>query len=460
MIKVSIIVPVYNVEQYLRRCVDSLLSQTLEDIEIILINDASPDNSHLIMQEYEKAYAPKVKCIYLKEHLFMGGARNKGIELASGEYLTFVDSDDGVEPEMCEKLYNKAKEYNSDIVFCDYDLRWEATGKIRNKLMVANPQMGKVTSIKLKSLLFADHYPWAKLIRRSIILNHQIYFPENKMYEDIPATRFYLLYSERIDKVNICLYHYYQRATSVTNSMDSTFRYDEAEMAQLFYDECIERGFMDEYSEEIKMLFLRMFYLYPLHSCLTKFTTPPIEYMRDLRDKIKAIYPDYRNNKYINREAEPLFVAIAAANDISPERLIEEYQNGNLSNDTIHYFKLFRETQIETEKLFMYCKKRHWNIALWGAGQKGKDFLEINDTAGENISLVIDLDSRLQGTVLKTGHRIVDYQDAIDKIDIILIINHNYYGDIRQMVIGNKVRLFDLDSYLMNEFEIEEWLEE
>ena len=120
MVKVSIIVPIYNVEKYLRRCVDSLVNQTLKDIEIILINDASPDHCDDIMHEYERRYAEKVKCIYLKENIRQGGARNRGLEIAKGEYVTFVDSDDFADVTMCEKMYQEACRGDFDIVYCDY----------------------------------------------------------------------------------------------------------------------------------------------------------------------------------------------------------------------------------------------------------------------------------------------------------------------------------------------------
>lgn len=129
MIKVSIVVPVYNVEKYLKKCLDSLVRQTLEEIEIILVNDASPDKSDIIMEQFRERYPDKIKCIYLKENLSQGGARNQGIKIATGEYITFVDSDDYVDVTMCEQLYKKAEETGSDIVICDAYRVWEGTNE-------------------------------------------------------------------------------------------------------------------------------------------------------------------------------------------------------------------------------------------------------------------------------------------------------------------------------------------
>ena len=105
MYKVSVIVPVYNVEKYIKKCLDSLVNQTLEDIEIVVINDGSPDNSQKIIDKYVKKYPDKVKS-YIKQNGGLGSARNYGIEKAMGKYLCFVDSDDYINLDALEKLYN------------------------------------------------------------------------------------------------------------------------------------------------------------------------------------------------------------------------------------------------------------------------------------------------------------------------------------------------------------------
>ena len=117
MVKVSVIVPVYNVYDYLGKCLDSLVNQTLKDIEIIVVNDGSPDNSEEIIDIYKKKY----KCIkaYKKENGGLSDARNYGIKRAQGEYIAFIDSDDYVDTQMLEKMYQKAKKDNLDIVVCD-----------------------------------------------------------------------------------------------------------------------------------------------------------------------------------------------------------------------------------------------------------------------------------------------------------------------------------------------------
>ena len=115
MYKLSVIIPIYNVEQYLRKCLDSVCNQTLEDIEIICINDCSPDNSLEILKEYQKN-DNRIKIIDFKENRGVAAARNEAIKIAKGEYIGFVDGDDWVDLDFYEKLYKKAKEDNVDLV--------------------------------------------------------------------------------------------------------------------------------------------------------------------------------------------------------------------------------------------------------------------------------------------------------------------------------------------------------
>ena len=149
MIKVSVIIPVYNVEKYIDKCLQSIINQSLKEIEIIVVNDGSPDNSQEIIDKYVEKYPDKVKS-FIKENGGQGSARNLGLEKAKGEYISFVDSDDWLDEFALEKMYNKAKEDDSDIVICDmvdhfiekdiyynctkYDSVFEVTPSASNKI--------------------------------------------------------------------------------------------------------------------------------------------------------------------------------------------------------------------------------------------------------------------------------------------------------------------------------------
>ena len=128
MPKVSIVVPVYNTKKYLEKCLDSLVYQTLDDIEIIVVNDGSPDESQKIIDRYVQAYPNKVQA-YVKENGGLSDARNFGISKCNGEYIGFVDSDDYVNLDMYQNMYNKAKEQDFDMVVCDIRYVYENVSK-------------------------------------------------------------------------------------------------------------------------------------------------------------------------------------------------------------------------------------------------------------------------------------------------------------------------------------------
>ena len=165
--KVSIIVPVYGVERWLARCLDSLVNQTLEDIEIIVVNDGSPDSSQNIIDEYVKKY-PRIVQGHKKENGGLSDARNYGLKFATGEYIAFVDSDDYVDITMYEKLYSKALEENADAVICSYFKINEnkQTRKIAQKGTMH--LFGKNIRENSTMLVTMAPYAWNKLIRRRV----------------------------------------------------------------------------------------------------------------------------------------------------------------------------------------------------------------------------------------------------------------------------------------------------
>ena len=172
MTKVSVIVPVYNVEDYIEKCLNSLVNQTLEDIEIIIVNDGSKDNSENIIKSFLSRYPQKIK--YLKkENGGLSDARNYGIPYAIGEYIAFLDSDDYVELDTYENMYNLAKKENSDMVECNFI--WEYPKKI--KIDIGKKYSGKHEMIEKIRVV-----AWNKLIKRQVIEKSKIQFPKGYRY--------------------------------------------------------------------------------------------------------------------------------------------------------------------------------------------------------------------------------------------------------------------------------------
>lgn len=206
-ILVSIIVPVYNSEKYIQRCIDSLINQTISNIEIILINDGSTDNSLKILNEYAKKDI-RIKIID-KENGGVSSARNSGIEVARGRYISFVDADDWCEENMFELMYDMAEKHNCDIVTSGYSMDnvdgKNISTKIASKSIIANNEqdIGKVIHNSNIS------YAFTKLYKRNIINDNDIRFNEKlSMGEDATFVCDYLMNINSAGVINRSLYHY------------------------------------------------------------------------------------------------------------------------------------------------------------------------------------------------------------------------------------------------------------
>lgn len=206
-IRISIIVPVYNVEKYIKRCLYSLIEQTFQDIEIIVVNDGATDHSQDIIDEVTNMYPHLVKC-YIKANGGLADARNYGLSKANGEYIGFIDSDDYVDATMFEKLYTKAIAEDADIVTCGYygidenkgTFRHFQQGKLEHygKNIEQNPQLLTVNAV----------YAWNKLYKRSLFIETGIRFPKGIIFEDMATIWPLFLHANKICKVDEPLYYY------------------------------------------------------------------------------------------------------------------------------------------------------------------------------------------------------------------------------------------------------------
>lgn len=206
--KVTVIVPVYNAEDTLERCLDSILNQTLKEIEIIAINDNSKDKSLDILKKYEKKYNNLI-VINNEKNLGPATSRNKGLDIAQGDYIGFVDSDDYIEKEMYKKMAS-CMNNEVDLVTCS---RTRDTGKkikeIINKQETTNP----------KELSLVSNYTADKLVKKSIIDKYNIRFPEKYRYaEDMYFLTIYRCYCNKMRIIQDVFYHITFNPNSITNS--------------------------------------------------------------------------------------------------------------------------------------------------------------------------------------------------------------------------------------------------
>lgn len=215
MVKISIIIPIYNVEQYLKKCLESILAQTLDDIEVILVNDGSTDKSLDICNQY-KLKDPRIKVID-KKNGGLSDARNKGIQIAEGEYIAFLDSDDWVEPNFYKYLWELAQKEKADIAQCDYIEAYHDETIISFKTPIKECTYTGTESLHL---LYGNEYvrtviACSKIYKRSLF--EEIQFPIGKIHEDEFTTYKLLHKAGRVTDSNIKMYYYRQRENSITN---------------------------------------------------------------------------------------------------------------------------------------------------------------------------------------------------------------------------------------------------
>lgn len=237
MDKISVIVPVYNAEKTINRCLESLVNQTYNNLEVIAIDDGSSDKSLKIMKQFKKRFPEKV-VIVSRENKGIGYTRNEGISIATGNYLGFVDSDDYVELEMYEHLYKHLKKTKSDIVVCDYFEFDESNRRTKSVYDF------KISSIEKDPKLInkINTAPWNKLYKREIFDN--VKYPENLKYEDLSAVLLALLKAKKVSKLNKPLYDYYINMSGETNTYNYRV-FDLLEVLNLAKDEYPKTKIMD-----------------------------------------------------------------------------------------------------------------------------------------------------------------------------------------------------------------------
>ncbi len=217
---ISIVVPIYNVEKYLDDCIKSIIGQTYKNIEIILVDDGSTDKSGEVCENYAK-YDKRIKVIH-KENGGLSDARNEGLKIANGQYITFIDSDDYVNEEFVEILYKSIKKYNADISICNYDLieekstyRKENKKNIKDITQLDNKECLKRTYSNEKGMEFLA---WAKLYNKDLFVKNCIIYPKGKIHEDTYTTYKLIYYSKNIVYNDVSLYYYRKRNGSIMNS--------------------------------------------------------------------------------------------------------------------------------------------------------------------------------------------------------------------------------------------------
>ncbi len=242
----SIIIPVYNVEKYIRRCMESIMNQTFRDYEVIVVDDESPDNSMRIVEEFAENFPGMITMIHQK-NTRQGGARNRGVREAKGEYILFVDSDDYVSETMLEVVDAKLRETPCDILVFQHMIVTEEGKKI-GMGDFGSLLPGTYAPRTNKEVLTLSCEPWKKAYLRSFYLESRFEFPEKILYEDA-VTRVLYAKASQIVICSECLYYYVHRAGSSIRQKLSERMLDILKVTDLTVDMLRKDGLYDHFQD-------------------------------------------------------------------------------------------------------------------------------------------------------------------------------------------------------------------
>ncbi len=410
--KISVIMPVYNAEKNLKSCIESILAQKLEGVEIICINDCSSDSSLEILESYV-AKDDRFIIINNEKNEGPGICRNKGIEIARGEYLSFIDADDRFEDEMLLKCYYKAKETDADVLVFNYMTFNSETGVINKEFAVPYVVRKKlksyITPELIKEYIFNifDVCAWNKIYKREFIKENNIIFADFSYGEDMFFSLLSLALAKKIAYLDEYLYYYTIKqkssASSIAVMKDKYFLpYKAIKLVKYALE---SRNLFEKYKKSLNLL------LFENVNChLTVLGDDSNKLVQVIHGEREFEYGKYLTNSIKENHMNLLF---------SNEKKICKTFDNFMRND---------------------------NIALWGVALRGQAFLDVIDRNKIKIGYLVDKDVSKQGKMLN-GVKVNNYDDVKDKVDLIIATNSYFYEAILRET-NNDKRLFDMNAYL------------
>lgn len=292
MVDISIIVPIYNAEKYLNKCIDSLINQTKKELEFILVNDGSTDKTEEIIKSYKDS---RIK-YFKNKNQGIGKTRNFGIEKATGKYIMFLDSDDYLKNNACEILYKNTEKAKADLAICDFYKIYDSGAEEKIKLLSFKPTTLRKTPSLVNEINLA---PWNKLYKKKLITKNKIKFVENLKYEDAPFVIEAFSKAEKIIKVDEYLNYYLIHGNSETTVRDKRC-FDILKIIDLIRKNTKDEAYLQE---EINKLTVRIVTNYTIQQRNQKDKKVGLDFIDEAFSYLEKEVPDYKNNKYFKNRS-------------------------------------------------------------------------------------------------------------------------------------------------------------
>jgi len=356
MLKVSVIVPIYNVEPYLRRCLDSLVNQTLKDIEIICINDSSPDKSLAILKEYAER-DERVKIIDSGKNYGVSIARNSGMKIAKGEYIGFCDPDDYVDLDFYEKLYELAKNKNADI----------AKAICKRNEIGSNIEVIESTNEKIRKhrCYFYSHF-WTAIYRNKMLKKHRVKFPVGIITsQDVCFLNHAVIVAKNVCVLDNTFYHYIRRE----NSSDSTI-YSLKKINLVLKSYCLILNRLDKVvKKDRNYIYIYVLWFQSLLGLLVKSSKK--QFVKKIAKTAAAYYQKYKFPNKLNLP-KPIVAALENKDEKELCFLLQKFANNGCYPDIN-----IKKTILQNRELYIWgmgadsyrvqtqCKRNHWDISAF-----------------------------------------------------------------------------------------------
>lgn len=303
MAKVSIIVPVYNARDYIVTCMESLMNQTMDDIEVIFVDDHGTDDSIEVARRRVEAYdGPKsFRFVETPSNSGPGIARNTGIQYATGEYVAFVDSDDWIEITFCELLYKAASKREADIACCDIYLDNVSDSESR---VAENPRIKDGDFTDKKRVGFMTRYVsyfTTYIYRRQFLLDNGLWFPQTRSAEDSCFLTCCVLAAGKIASVRKPLYHYMIREASLSFKADPLRYQQKLASFNEMMSYARKHDLYEGSREELDFIYIKKAFLMAVFTYVKNTPQRDSKVLGSIHDELLMQIPDYRSNRYLRR---------------------------------------------------------------------------------------------------------------------------------------------------------------
>lgn len=428
---ISVIVPVYNTELYLKRSLESILNQSLKEIEIICINDGSTDNSLSILKEYEQVDS-RIKVLNQKNQ-GLSVVRNIGIKISRAENIIFFDSDDTIDKDMLIKLYNKMQLDKSDIVYtrCKYLFN---DGTLEKESVEINL---KSKEEFIEGLISNKLPPSASLslIKKDLFFKNNVFYPENLYYEDLATAYKLFFFSKRISVVNESLYNYYRYVPSSISNRFTIKHIDDFFVIINDTKQFLQNnGIIEKYENNLTERFYQTLYYILSKAFLNKINNDIV--LIYLWEKIELNYMEYFKNINLIKQIQIIYLTIKCSDKYLLNNRIKEFflQNTILKEEILTSFSECIKHELgllyNIVRFFEINKSRK-SIYVYGAGEAYQKLKPYFDKNNLQIGGLIDRNINLSNNVMNLQDMISLINSQNEKEIFIVIASEAFFQEIK-----------------------------